>query len=295
MIAAALLLAGEITARLRAEPPEVEVGQPMTWVLEVEHPAGASVRLPEAGSISDDSWVVLEPRRVVRVPAPPGGVETTRATWRVLSLDPGERPLPALAIQVESEGVARSIAIAASPVTVRSSLQEGEDAPRPIRGFHAAPPRASGGRLGLLLGALGLLAAIAGLWIRRGLRRKPVAAAPPGALERLAGIARGVSEDPESGRQAIYALTRLVRESSDRYLGEDRAALDDDEWAALREVDERLPLGARTAFAHILRDAERVKYARHAPTRFALDALLGEAKNALEALAAAPRPLEKAA
>lgn len=306
MIAAALLLlalggpvetTGEITARLRAEPLEVEAGQPMTWILEVEHPAGASVRLPETDPVPDDSWVLLEPRRVVRsaAPATADGLETTRATWRVLSLEPGHRPLPALAIQVESNGVARSIEVESSAITVRSALQAGEDAPRPIRGFHPAPERNSGGGLGLALGALALLAGGLAVWIRRRTRRKPQAVAVPTALEHLAELARQVREDPESGRKAVYALTRLLRESSDRFLGEDRAALVDGEWAALREIDERLPLGARTTFAQILRDAERVKYALHAPTRFALEALLADAKNALGALAQAPATLEVAA
>ena len=108
MIAAALLLlAGEITARLHAEPAEVEAGQPMSWILEVQHPAGALVRLPETDPVADDSWVLLEPRRVVRSAAPADRQETTTATWKVLSLEPGDRPLPTLAVQVESNGVAR--------------------------------------------------------------------------------------------------------------------------------------------------------------------------------------------
>jgi len=78
-------------------------------------------------------------------------------------------------------------------------------------------------------------------------------------------------------------------------LGEDRAALVDPDWAQLRETDERLPAGSRATIARILRDAERVKYALHAPTRFAIEALLADARNALEALAEARKPLEKAA
>jgi len=302
MIAATFLLlalgsAGEITARLRAEPAEAEVGQPMTWILEVEHPAGASVRLPEADPVPDESWVLLEPRRIVRsaAPATANGLETTRATWKVLSLEAGDRPLPALSIQVESEGVSRSIDVQSSTIAVRSALQDGENAPRPIRGFHAAPERTAGGRLGLVLGALALLAAGLGLLLRRRARRKPRVVVAPTPLARLAELERQITEDPESGRGTIYALTRLLRETTDRFLGEERAALVDGEWAALREIDERLPLGARTTFAQILRDAERSKYALHAPTRFALEALLADARNALAALAEASPPMEAAA
>ena len=69
MIAAALLVLAEISARLRTEPAEAETGQPVLWILEVEHPAGASVRLPDIGSVADDSWIVLEPRPSVRTSA----------------------------------------------------------------------------------------------------------------------------------------------------------------------------------------------------------------------------------
>jgi hypothetical protein len=303
VIAAALLsfLAsgseGGITATLRAEPAEVEVGQPMRWILEVEHPPGAAVRLPDVDPIPDDSWVLLEPRRVVRVPG--GASETTRATWSVLSLEPGERALPAIAVQVEADGVARSIEPDAPAVAVRSALAAGEDAPRPIRGFHAAPGTGPGRRLAIAIGALVLLLAAALLVLRRRARRKPAAARAPTSLERLAELARSstaaIAEDPAAGRAAIYALTRLLRESVDRRLGEDKAALVDVDWAALRESDERLPSGSRGSIARILREAEPVKYAQHAPTRFALEALLGDARNALEALEAESQPLGRAA
>jgi len=290
MIAAALLLLGsEITARLRAEPAEVEVGQPVQWILEVEHPAGAEVRLPEVDPIPEDVWVLLEPRRLSRMQ------ESTRVTWSALPLEPGERALPAFAVQVESNGVARSIEVESSTLPVRTALEVGEDAPRPIRGFHEAPGHVSGRGLWLSLAALGLIAVALVLWIRRRRRKHAPAAALPTPIERLAELSKQGQEDPESGRRAIYALTRLLRESCDGFLGEDRAALVDVDWAALREADERLPLGSRTTIARILRDAERVKYALHAPTRFALEALLADAKNALEALAEAPKPLEKAA
>jgi hypothetical protein len=280
----------EITATLRAEPAEAEVGQPVLWILDVRHPAGATVRLPEIDSILGETWVLLEPRRVVR------GSETTTATWSVLALEPGDRPLPSLTVQVEADGVARSVEVSASTLSVGSALSAGEDVPRPIRGFHPAPERTSGTGIWLILAVLSLVAAAAlGAWLRRRARKKAPAAALPTPLERLAELSRQSPEDPEAARRTIYALTRLLRESCDRALGEDRAALVDADWAQLRETDERLPLGSRTTIARILRDAESVKYALHAPTRFALEALIADARNALEALAEATARLEKAA
>ena len=265
---------------LRLDPPQVETGEPQRWILEVEHEAGAAVRLPE-DPVAGDAWVLLEPRRISR------SETATRATWTMLPLEPGERPLPALAVQVEANGVSRTLEVAASTTTVRPALAPGEDAPRPIRGFHPAPPRAGVGLVAILGGVLALFAAIAAAWIVNRRRRRPVVVVPPTALQRLAALASGIPEDEEGARRTVYALTRLLRESTDRLLAEPRPALDDLDWAALREGDARLPADARASIARILRDAEPAKYARHAPTRFALEALFADSGKALGALAEA--------
>ncbi len=289
MIAAAALLlsglAGDVVARLRAEPAQVEVGQPAAWVLEIEHPAGASVHLPEGDPLPDDSWVLLEPRRVVRGS---GERSTTRATWRVMSLEPGKRKLPPIQIEVEEAGVTRKVEVEAGELDVRPALAEGEDAPRPIRSFRPPPEGAAGRTKGPVLLALVLIAAVAGFLLWRRARRKPAPASAPTALDRLAELERLAAEDPDRARVVVYALSRLLRGTVDAFFHEDRAALVDADWAALLELDERVPLGVRTAAARILSDAERVKYALQVPTRFALEEMLADARNALEALASAP-------
>lgn len=290
MIAGLLVLASlfsptQVVARLRAEPVEVEVGEPCSLILEVEHPGGVSVKLPETDPIPDDSWVLLEPRRVSRA-------GQTIATWRVLSLETGERKLPSIQVDVVEAGGVRKIDVEAGTLTVRSALAAGEDAPRPMRGFRPPPAGAAAGRGRLLLAGGVLLAVLAAaflLWRRA--RRKPVPVPAPTALDRLAVLGAAVAEDPEASRRAVYQLCRLLRESVDGFLGEDRAALPDSEWSARTEPDERVPLGVRRSIAGVLRDSERIKYALHAPTRFAFEKLLADSKSALEALAAAPPPV----
>jgi len=289
----ALSFGGEALAHLRAEPPEVGVGEPCTIVLEVEHAAGSTVRLPEVDPIPDDSWVLVGPRRVVRdtpVAGSPGRV-TTVATWRVLSLDPGDRPLSSITIDVGDASGTRRVEVGAGTLHVRSALAAGEDAPRPLHGIHPAPDDAGAARRRVVVVvavALLVLGAASFAWRRRRRQAAPVVAISD--VDRLLELQRAAKEDPDAARRVVYALCALLRGAVDRFLREDRAALVDAEWAACREPDERVPLGVRRSVARILGDSERIKYALHAPTRFALDEMLAGALEALEALAIAPPP-----
>lgn len=275
MIAALLF---QVVATLRAEPPEVQVGEPCRLVLEVDRPEGATVRLPEGSPVPDDSWVVLDARKLERS-------EPTRlvASWKVMSLEAGERSLATLQVDVEGKDGTRKVEVAADPIRVLPALAEGEDAPRPMRGFRDAPASGAGrGRL-VLVGLAALLAIVAALYVRRRARRKAAPVPAPTALDRLDALRKRIADDPEAARAIVYDLSSLLRGSVDSRLGEDRASLVDADWSARIETDERVPLGVRRTTAKILRDSERIKYALHAPTRFALEEMLADARNALEA------------
>jgi hypothetical protein len=152
-----------------------------------------------------------------------------------------------------------------------------------MRGFRDAPPSgAERGRL-VLVGLAALLAIAVALYVRRRARRKTVPVVAPSALDRLDALRKRIADDPEAARAIVYDLSSLLRGSVDSRLGEDRAALVDADWSARIETDERVPLGVRRTTAKILRDSERIKYALHAPTRFALEEMLADARNALEA------------
>lgn len=292
IVAALLLLSSDLVARVRVEPARagparveiarVEIGEPVQVVLEVEHEAGVSVRLPKTGVVVDPSWVVLDEPRIVRTPS------LTRATWRVCSLEPGERRLPAIALEIEEGGAKRTVEAVAETLSVQPALADGEDAPRPMTGFRPVPADAVGAPRWPWIASVALALAIAGGLAWRRLRRRALPAAPPTPLARLSALERLAAADPEAARPVVYGVSRLLRESIDAWLAEPRAALTDAAWVARIEADERVPLGVRSTTARLLRDAEGVKYALVVPTRFALTEVLADARNGLEALASAP-------
>lgn len=293
--------AGEVPqaqARIDCEPREAQIGEPVHWTLTVQHPQGATVHLPPAGPVPDDSWVLLESGLVLRSSGP-GGEVTTRASWSVCSLEPGERALPALAIEVEIAGARETVTAETSLLTVRPALAPDEDAPRPMRGF--LPPPESARARSVVPWMLAILALVIGIAIWRWrvrARRKVVAPPAPTPLERLAELRARARAEPDAARAITYSAAALLREAVDAYLAEPRVATPDADWIVRIEPDERVPLGVRSAAARILRDVEKVKYALVSPTPFALEELLASVESALAALKDAPplaRPLEEAA
>lgn len=287
-----------VTARLTSEPAQAEIGEPLRWTLTVEHPATVTVHLPDKELVPDDSWVLLEPQRVLRTPSP-GDRITTRATWSVASLEPGSRALPRLTVAYEVGGAHEAIAADAGVADIRAVLAEGEDAPRPPRGFLPPPEGASGRSAWPWIGGATLLLAALGIWRWRARRRTQVAAARvPTPLEQLEVLAQRAKNEPESLRAMTYALAHLLRDAVDAHVGEAWKSATDIEWLARIEPDERIPFGVRSACARILREAEAVKYALVPPTPFAWNERLESARVALIALAAAPavqRAIEEAA
>jgi hypothetical protein len=280
-----------VQARLACEPARAEIGQPVEWILTVEHPRAISVKLPEKAPLPDGTWVALGDRSVVN-DAAAGSSEMvrTRARWRVMSLASGARAVPAIELHYEEHGAQRTLATAPIVLEVRGELGPDEDAPRPMKGFRPPPAGADGTPhwpwiLGLLLAVCAIL-----VWIRRRSRKEPAAIAVATPLERLAELERAIGTDPDAGREITYALSMLLREAVDAFVREGQAALTDLDWTERTERDERVPAGVRSACARLLCGSEEVKYAQRVPTRFAVEEMLRDARNALEALASAPAP-----
>lgn len=276
----ALALQGD-ALEVRAEPLEVEIGQPITITLELRHAAERRLELDPRTLLGDDSWVLLELGEALRSPKPGAeGFVRTRALLQVASLEPGARELVLGPLKLGEE----TLVVPALAIGVRVALAPGEDAPRPAQGLREV--RDFAGQRSLLPPALALLALLLvglGSILALRLRRRPPAAqtlpTPHERLEALAG-----TREPDAARAACYELTRILRAALDERLGRGLAGLTDEEWLAALPA-EALGPEPRANLERLLARAERIKYGLEAPTRFALEEALGEGRSVLAGLA----------
>lgn len=280
----------EVVVDLSCTPTEVEIGQPVTWTLIVEHPLEGSVRVSRDelespfAALEDGRqlWVELADRR--RTIGPIG--EARRRTtfeWTVCALDSGEQSLEGLRVDVDLPERLVSRAVEGAMLLVRSELGDGEDTPRPMAGFRPPPPGVDARTRRWLLPALVLFAVgVLAIVVRR--RRKAPVVLPErdGPLDELDALAESLTDEPGAAAELGYDLSHLLRRTADETLGERQSPLTDLEWAARIEDDERLPATLRGPLARLLRDLEPLKYAGSNPTRFALKDLVERARGPLE-------------
>jgi hypothetical protein len=269
------------------EPSEVRIGEPFVLYLNVEHPDEQRVLLdlPEAGAEETfgDAWVLLEPRRVLRLPlANEPERSLTQARWRLFALEPGEHELVSVGADCLLAGAVQRLEPQPAALRVHGELAEGEDLARPPLSFREAPVLAGAPRRSLLLGLAALLLLLGARWwlgaLRRLLRRRPGQAlqAPPTPLERLAAV------DParEGGeREAYVVLSRCLREALDGEGGERLDGLTDEEWLLARRERNGLAPERLLRVAELLATSERVKYGAERPTRWAIEQALKEARS----------------
>lgn len=147
-------------------------------------------------------------------------------TLRVLALEGGELTSPPLEIEWTADGSPQRLLVTPARVRVASALGDGEDAPRPLRGFRDSPavdPSASTGRHVAAGAVVAALLALAALLVARARARRKVVARPQSALEGLAALV-ALAQQPDADRRAlVFALTKLVRAQVDAHHGVDRA------------------------------------------------------------------------
>ncbi len=275
----AALCAGEPSARWVLTPAEAQIGEPVECRLEIRAPAGSAVLLPEKDPALDPAWVLLEPRRVVR--SERGDELALDLSWKLFALEPGTRAPFAFEIPVETSGGRVTLQPAGGELHVRAALAEGEDAPRPQKGF-LPPPESSPAHTWIGWTVLGLLVGGAALLLIRG-RAAPGPALLPGYLERVALLEREFAADPARAREIVFELTHLVRERVDAARGLSRVSLPDEEWLRAVESDPHSPPAARPPARQLLETAAEVKYGLATPTRFAVEEQLGRARAVLQA------------
>lgn len=278
--------ASQVTARLSATPEHAQIGEPVTLVLTVERPSSLSVEPTALEPGVRGAWMFVEPRASRRgVPVDRAGFVVDTTSWSAFALE-GDAPLPALEVKWTEMGVEHTAVSQPATVAVAHALAEGEDAPRPPKGFREPIEwTGRGSRLGtaaLVLAALVVAAVVA--WVVRRRRRRAAPPAAFSALAQLAAIEARPRDDAVSARAGLYDLTRLVRHAVDAHAGKSHAALTDEEWLRWVAGATQVPEGVRSGSRRLLERAERIKYAGETPTRFAVDEALADARAILDAL-----------
>ncbi|GAB4445990.1 MAG: hypothetical protein Kow0031_28580 [Anaerolineae bacterium] len=182
--------AGGVTATLTPDRTELTVGDPVNLTLEVTHPAGQQVLLPDL----PPAWGQFEvqSRQPAETIANPGGTETTRRQFTVTLFQPGTFATPPLPLTIaDSAGQVSELLVEPVSLVVAPVLAEGDTTLNDIRpqAELAAPPPWP-----LLAGSL--LAALAvtgfGWWLFRAMQQRRMARANrtpwQAALDELARI-----------------------------------------------------------------------------------------------------------
>ncbi len=299
------------TASAYCTPEQVAIGEPFTLFLDIVHDTKLRVLLdaPDGGGKADqfgDSWVVIEPRRVVHLPLNDGtGRTLTQVRWRMFGLEPGELALPVIGADALTSGAVQRIDSGMASIHVQPELAEGEDLARPMVGFLPAPDVQESplGTIALVLFSTLFLffAILCGLLLRWFLKRKrsPGIATGPTPMAQLALL------DPsdEAGvRDLHYSLAQLTRRALDGPGHELRVGKTDEEWIESLRAAKRLPEPIVERTQVLLLKCAEVKYGASTPTRWAAteaweeaQAICKEAETAQDAQAqAAQNPKQPA-
>jgi len=267
-------------ATMHADPVQVQVGQPVTWTLVVEHDVDEAVDLESLAQPSDDTWGLLSGPQVARVRD--GERASTRIQWSLFSLEGGDRALPQLEVSLSS---GLKLTTLAGNLEVIGDLGPAEDAPRPLGGPMAPPTEATSSAAGMWYLALLPLILAGAYFLRRG-RAEPQAINPVPPVD-LAALLAGSAD---SGDFAA-ALSGRIRESIDTEQCVSRQGMIDEDWIqdvrARGGIDQVVIDDAQQLLAW----ADTIEFAQVQPSKMALS----DALERVEALLARTQTTEAVA
>ena len=269
-----------------ALPEEVEIGEPATIMVVVEHAPGERfLPPPESPAGEDPGWALLSgPDRVVADRTPERGRAATAWGWTYMVLEAGERALPPFELRTEG---GETVTVEPPAITVRPSLLEGEDLARKLPGLHPVADERPPLRIGHV-GALLLALVAVGFFVTRLRRGVDPGEEPPTPAALLADLRERELDDPAVARAVTYELTRIARGAVDRARERDGSGFTDEEWLAGARGD--LPAAAREPVDNLLAAAGDIKYGGSVPTRFKVEELLGVADGLVRTLEAGDGP-----
>jgi len=251
-----LIVAADLTVEVSST--EVLIGEPILCTVAIE---GSHAALSEEALEPGRSWMILEPPTIRRNSE---GDEVL--TWSVIALEPDTGPLPVPVLL--QDGVLLSLT--RPGVEVVGALDEGEDEPRPFRGFLVPESVALTASSELWMFALVGCALIAfALWFMSRWR-KPQALSEPSLTARLASLGGPIDGDDPGVVHFHAELTRILRAA----YSDDQAGWSDEEW--IEHAD--LSVAQREELKGLFAACAAVKYGGARPTRFAIEETLALAR-----------------
>ncbi len=283
--------AGDVTASLSLTEVEPTVGDLLHLTLEVHHPAGWQVIVPQSRQAWQGSPFEVREQSIPEVISNGDGSQTTRVTITAVLYAPGKFQTPAWAFTVNpSSGAPFEQPIPSATVEIKSVLKGGEQNLRDLKPQAALPTPP----LWLLIAAgLLIIATIAGLiwwYISRRRSRKSLATStaaldtrPPwqAALDELSRI-EGLCLLETAGFKQFYSLTtdclRLFLERQFNVAALDRTT------AEIKHSLRRSTLApAQTSvLLDLLTEADLVKFAKFIPDAAAAQNVMGRARAFVE-------------
>lgn len=261
MLSVLLCLIGALELPVLVSKGEVQIGEAVQCTVDLSGFEGAELVLAEEVFDPGSSWFVVTDPVIERSS---GGRAVL--SWSLFALEPeaGALPVPLLSLSGEAVG------LLAPSLVVSGALAEGEDAPRPARGFHSPEmdsEASGGGPWWLFIGGLAVIAFV--LW---SLRRRPGKLAEPeqSLSSRLDQLRSEVDGDALMVAALHSEVTHLLRVA----YGDDSSGWSDEEWVERAELSESQRADLRGVFS----SCAEVKYGGARPTRFAVEETLQRAQ-----------------